>query len=113
MTEFDSHFDSGMDDLLLTFGEPIVYFFRGGGQRSMTAIIERDPPAFYGPGGDVIKASYRVSVDADCTCGVLASETDQGDCIEFMAERGDTKPTRATFLVLVSQDGGACDIAFK
>lgn len=95
------------------FGEPIVYFLRAGGRRSITAIINRDPPAFYGPTGDIITPKFTVRFDNDCTTGVLSSEIDILDCVELLAELGDTRPTRTTVLKLMSQDSGVCVVALK
>ena len=95
------------------FGEPIVYKFRAGGRRAIDAIINRDPPAFYSPAGDIIKANFIIRVDNDCRTGVLSSEVDSNQKVELLAELGDIKPTEVTVLVLKSQDSGVCVIALK
>lgn len=112
---FNSRFKrSGSPRLLRHFGEPIVYFLRDGGSRSITAIIERSPLAFYDAAGNVVLPAFVLRIKDDCTEGVKASEVDTGgDEVELIAELGDVTPTRKTVLKLMSQDSGVIVLALK
>lgn len=113
MTEFEREFQEPMNDLTAYFGELVVYRFRGGGQRSFDAIVNREPPAFYDPGGNVIQPEFVVSFPNDRATGAMAEEIDIGDQIELIPERGGTKRRAVAVLKLIRQDGGACEVACK
>lgn len=92
------------------FGEPVTYIFRDGGKRKFNAIIDRNPPAYYGDSGEVILPEFVVRFPNDCSCGVLASEIDKLDKIELLAELGDVQTETKTVEKLVSQGGGVCTV---
>lgn len=105
---FDKRFKrSGMPLLKSNYGEPVIYHLRAGGSRSITAIIEREPPSFVEDSGEVVSLSFIIRIDNDCASGVLASEVDTGgDEVELIYKLGDTRTTRRTIEKLISQDSG-------
>lgn len=105
MTAFESHKDY--------FGEPVIYFFRAGGQRSFNAIIERNPPAFYSASGEVLQPEITIRFSNSNHDGVLASEIDINDKVELIADLGECIPTRLTVMKLMSQDSGVCRVALR
>ena len=105
LTAFRSHKDY--------FGEPVIYFFRAGGQRSFNAIIERNPPAFYSASGEVLQPEITIRFSNSNHDGVLASEIDINDKVELIADLGECIPTRLTVMKLMSQDSGVCRVALR
>lgn len=95
------------------FAEPIVYEFRSGGVRPMSAVVDRSPPGFYGPGGEVLLPRYTITVPQSCTNGVMASEIDQGDTVKLAVEFGDIKTETLTVMMLQHQDLGMNRIALR
>jgi len=80
--------------LLSQFGESVVYFPNGGGRRPILAIIE--PLRVYN----------------SCRSGIASQEINIGkDEIEFVLKVGQTLPKRFSFMTLVSQDSGVCQLA--
>ena len=73
------------------FAEPIVYHFRRGGSRAISAVIDRDPPEVYPPGGEsTIMPKYTITIAQDCSDGVKASEVDTGGdqvTLQFVTKR--------------------------
>ena len=87
------------------FAELIVYGFRAGGVRSLPAIVDRDPPAFYDVVGNVVFPTFSIDIADDCTDGVTAAEIDTGgDWVELIVEHGDTVRTRLTVLKVLESD---------
>ena len=97
------------------FAETIVYRFRAGGERTPSAIIDREPPAFYDAAGNVIMPAYMITLADNCTNGVTANEVDTGgDSIELVSENGDTGRTQVTVLKVMENDlNGTITLACK
>lgn len=114
-SQFDQQFaQSATPGLFAEFGESIVYRLAGGGLRSISAIIDRNPPAIYGPNSEVILPSFILRLKADPRRGVRASEVNSGgDEVDLIAKVGDQVFTRKTVLQLVSSDSGVTVVALK
>jgi hypothetical protein len=112
-TVFDSHFASaGFPMLLSQFGESITYYPNGGGRREILAIIERNPPAIFDASGNAVLPTATLRVYNSCRSGIASQEIDIGkDEIEFVLKVGQTLPKRFSFMTLVSQDSGVCQLA--
>lgn len=96
------------------FSETITYYFRAGGSRSIKAIIDRDPPAFYDAGGNVVLPEFTIEIDNNCTTGIKTTEIDSGgDEVELFAKEGDTVAVRKTILKIQRHDMGAITLALK
>ena len=112
---FDKRFvRSGAPQLQRQFGELVTYQLRSGGTRSVTAIIERNPPAIYSDTGDIVRMSFIIRIPNDAAEGVLASEVDTGgDTVKIIRKLGDKVP--ATFVVdrIVDQSGGMLVLGVK
>ncbi len=115
VSQFDRTFKrSGFPGLKKQFSEPIVYYLAALPSRSLDAIIERGPPAFYDAAGNVVLPSFIVRMDNDATSGVLASEVDTGgDEVELIKELGGVTASRTSVLKIISQDSGVTVLALK
>ena len=115
VSTFDQRFrQSGFPMLLAQYGEPVVYYPLAGGSRSIDAIIERSPPAFYDAAGNVVLPEFTISVYNNVTDGILSSELNSGgDQVDLIDEIGDASDSRKTVLKLMSQDSGVTVLALK
>ena len=112
-TTFDAHFASaGFPMLLQQFGESVSYHPKGGGRREILAIIERNPPAVFDASGNAVLPTATLRVYNSCRSGISSREIDIGkDEIEFVLKVGETIPKRFSFMTLLSQDSGVCQLA--
>ena len=112
-TTFDSHCASaGFPMLLSQFGESITYYPNGGGRREIFAIVERNPPAVFDASGNAVLPTATIRVHNSCRSGISSREVDIGkDEIEFVLKIGETIPKRFSFMTLMSQDAGVCQLA--
>jgi hypothetical protein len=112
---FDRQFtQSGFPQLEHNFGEPVTYHFRGGGERELKAIIDRDPPAIYDAGGNVVMPEFTIRFSQQCGGGIKANEIDTGgDEVSLIAKIGEMIPVRKTVLQMQSQDSGVIVLALK
>jgi len=99
------------------FAEPILYILRNGGSRSILAIVDREPPAFYDPTGNVVLPMFTIEIADTCdiTKGVSKALIDTGgDNVELLAEHGDVTKTRLTVLQVIESDfNGMIKLALK
>lgn len=95
------------------FAEVVTYLPRKGGSRSIRAIVDRSPPAAFGPSGDVILIAYSLIVKNCGKNGIAHSEVDAGDEISLTAEYGDSLPKIATVMVVQESDFGMLTIGCK
>lgn len=65
--------------LLMQFGEPLVYESGKPAARNITGIVDREPPAVYDAGGNPIYGDYVVRVYNSATVGVLDTALDRGN----------------------------------
>lgn len=107
-TVFDSHFASaGFPMLLAQFGESITYWPRGGGSRSIDAIVEREPPAIYDASGNAVMYKAILRVYNSCRSGISSRELNNGgDEIDMLLKVGDQVPKRMSIMAMLSQDSG-------
>lgn len=114
-SRFDTYFQtSGFTQLLAEFGEPVVYYFAGGGSRSVNAIIERNPPAIFDQAGNPMQIDITIRVRRHATAGVLSSEVNRGrDYIDLKRHVDDAATTRFTVVRKLSDDGGVVTLALS
>jgi hypothetical protein len=112
-TVFDAHFASaGFPMLLEQFGEPIVYLPSGGGRRSITAIVERNPPSVFDASGNAVLPTATIRIYNSCRSGISSKEVNTGtDEIEMVLKVGDTIPKRFSLMTLLAQDSGVTYLA--
>lgn len=110
MTTFaDNMIAKGLPLLMAQFGESVVYRPREGMPRTLTAIIDREPPqAVIGTEAPTFK--YMVTVIADRTAatygGIEATEVDTGgDKIDLAPRPGNAVSSRQVAVVLQSDHG--------
>lgn len=112
-TLFDSQFArSGFPMLLRQFGESITYLPAAGGRRSVSAIIERSPPAILDAAGNAVLPTATIRVYNSCRSGISSREVDIGkDEVEFVLRIGETMPRKFSLMTLLSQDAGVTQLA--
>ncbi len=87
------------------FAERIVYFFRGGGSESVSALVDRNPPAIYDAAGNIVLPEFQITIANSCTSGVTCARIDTGgDQIEVVAEYGNPVLKRCTVISVSEQD---------
>jgi hypothetical protein len=85
---------------------------RGGGRRSIGAIVERNPPAVFDASGNAVMPTATIRVYNSCRSGIASSEVDTGkDEIEMVLKIGETIPKRFSLMTLLSQDSGVTHLA--
>lgn len=107
-TVFDSLFQqTGFPMLLAQFGESLEYVPRSGGSRTMTAIIEREPPAVMDAAGNAVVPQFIVRVYNSCRSGISSQEMDTGgDQVRFARRIGEVIPETYSVGQIISQSGG-------
>lgn len=110
---FDTHFAaSGFPGLSDQFGEVIAYWPHGGSSRSITAIIEREPPAIFDAAGNAVFPKVTIRVANSSGTGIASSELDTGrDEIELLLNTGDSTSKRFSIMQILSQDSGVTHLA--
>jgi len=78
-SNFDSELIEAFDEVLDELGEEVTYKPYGGDSRSILAIIDRNPPAPIGPGGQQGRAPRAIIVVKNSsTAGISTTELDTG-----------------------------------
>lgn len=105
---FDADFiDEAWDDLKDEFGEEIVYKPHGGLPRTITAIVNRTPPAPPPGATEVVVPRLTITVENHATRGILLSDCDTGgDLVELAVRAGGTAEER-TIGHPLNDDGNA------
>ncbi len=96
MTVFDTLFQEAAPALLDQFGESVVYCPRNGRRRDITAIVVREPLQRHAELPKGIAPSVVIKALNHATTGILASEVDNGDVIEYEIRKGGTVEARHT-----------------
>jgi hypothetical protein len=107
-TVFDSLFQqTGFPLLLSQFGESIEYVPRSGGSRSITAIVDREPPAIMDAAGNAVVPQFIVRVYNSAVSGISSQEMNTGgDQVRFVKRIGETIPATYSVGQIISQSGG-------
>lgn len=99
---------------LADFAEEIVYRPRGGGDRTINAIVDREPVAIYDAAGNMVLPEVNIHVDNNCKTGIAASEVDTGGDLILMTVRdGDTIPRTLAVMRIIGHDEGIVQLALK
>ena len=94
------------------FAENLVYVFVRSGNRAMTGIVNRNPPAFYDAAGNVVLPAYTVRLASNATTGVLSSEVNTGgDEIVFVDDVCESGDGRKTVIMKVREGTGVIELA--
>jgi len=104
--DFDSELIDTAADFLTMFAESITYIPRGGDQRQITGIIDREGAAGL-PGAPAGNAPLcMITVANDSSSGISSSEIDKGgDKIKYSLRKGETAQERK-IVKIISQDAG-------
>lgn len=87
------------------FAERIVYFFRGGGSESVSALVDRNPPAIYDAAGNIVLPEFQITIANSCVSGITSARIDTGgDEVEIVAEYGNPVVKRCTVISVSEQD---------
>lgn len=111
--EIDESLLADADIFLGAFGEPGTYLPRGGGERAITIIVDREGVSGLGAAPAGQSASWIVTVKNSSTEGVSTSELDTGgDKIKFANRLGET-PIGRRIIRIVSQDTGMMQLELR
>lgn len=107
MTDFDTRFAArGAPKLLDRFGEPVVYRPRSGRARTITAIVDRNPPETLANAENAVSQAFVVMVANDDQDGIPSRLLDTGgDAIDVSDRTGEAVRTRR-IVRLVDDVGG-------
>ena len=110
---FDTQFAAvGFPFLLGQFGEPITYQPTAGGERSISAIVERDPPAIFDASGGAVLPKLTIRVLNSATDGISSDEVNIGtDEISIRLHVSDALPKTFSFMTQLSEDSGVSGFA--
>ena len=105
-SDFETDLIDGTADFLSEFGEDVKYLPRGGGEREITAVVDREAVAEFAGSGQGQSLIIVVIVANSATTGIATSEVDTGgDKIELAMRLGETvKQRRIT--KIIGQDAG-------
>jgi len=96
MTAFDDLFqEAAAPPLLDQFGESVVYIPRDGRPREITAIIVREPLQRLSAVPGALSPSTVAKVRNNAVTGILASEVNNGDKLEYAIRKGGEMCQRA------------------
>lgn len=107
MTEFDNHFKTdGFGSLSGYFGETVIYKKPGSSDRSIAAIVNRDPGETYAASGEVVSYRITVHVANSSTTGISSTELDEGVDLISVPRRVGMPATDLIIDQLISAEGG-------
>lgn len=96
------------------FAETVVYLPRGGGSRTILAVVDREPPTLMDDAGNVMALSFMLYVANSATSGITAQEIDTGgDRIQIAAKINDAAKKNCTILRVMDNDNGMLQLAIK
>ena len=94
------------NDFLFEFGESVKYLPSGGGSRTITAIVDREPPAELEGMSGAHATRTIVNVANNATTGISSSEINLGgDKIELSVRINETAKQKR-IVGIISQDAG-------
>jgi len=107
MTTFDTRYAArALPKLLANFGEPVVYYPRSGKPRTITAIVDREPPQSGGDFDEHRGPRFSVEVTNDQQDGIASDCIDiGGDRLEFAQRKGGTA-VKMSIVQIENQDAG-------
>lgn len=96
------------------FAETVVYIPRGGGSRTILAIVEREPPSLLDSLGNVIALSYMIYVANSQTTGISSSEVDTGgDVIRLKGRENENALKECSVVKVMNHDNGMVQLALR
>jgi hypothetical protein len=96
------------------FAETVVYRPRGGGSRTILAIVDREPPALMDEAGNMLSPSFMLYIANSATAGITAGEVDVGgDTVEVANRVGDVQKKTCSILRLMDNDNGMIQLAVR
>lgn len=96
------------------FAETVVYLPRGGGSRTLLAIVDREPPTLMDDAGNVLALSFMLYLSNSSTTGISVQELDTGgDRIQIAAKTNDVQKRTCTILRVMDNDNGMLQLAIK
>jgi hypothetical protein len=87
------------------FAERIVYHFRGGGSESVSALVNRNPPAIYDDASNIVLPSFEITIANSCVSGITSAKINVGgDEVDVVKEFGNPQLKRCAVLQVTEQD---------
>lgn len=114
MTNFDTRFAArSFPRMLARFGESIVYRPHNKPPRTITAIVDRNPPESAPESSGFATDRYVISVKDDEIDGIGSKQLDTGvDAVEISKRRG-VAATRMRIHKLLNADGGFLELEVR
>ena len=96
-TVFDTLMGShGFESLLEVHGESITFTPKGGSARTISVVVDRNPPAIFNPAGDAVVPSVMVHAIEDGTTGIAATSVNtSGDTVSIAITKGASATTQS------------------
>jgi hypothetical protein len=115
MTTFDTRFAAGAAPQLFShFGESITYYPFGGTARTITAIVDREPPSIVDGAGEIITHAMVIEVYDSSSTGISLSELNTGrDKIGVALRAGGTAEQRSVAQLMEPQEAGLVRLALN
>lgn len=96
------------------FAETVIYMPRGGGSRTILAIVDREPPALMDDAGNMLALSFMLYVANSGSEGITAQEIDTGgDRVLIAARVNDVQKKTCTIVRVMDNDNGMLQLAVK
>lgn len=114
MTAFDDLFGrTALPCLQSQYGERITYYPRNGNPRTITAMVDRNPPEDGGPFEESRGPRFVIECENDQQIGIASECIDTGgDRVEFAARKGGPV-TKFAVVQLLDDDAGMVRIEVR
>lgn len=112
MATFDDALRSIADAFNVAFGESVTVTPKGGAARTVTAVVDRNPPESFA-GGEVHKPSATFLLKNHATEGITMAETATGLTVTYDRRYGDATSRRTEQAHLVPDDSDAGSITLE
>ena len=114
MTAFDTDFAAeALPGLLDEHGEDIIYTPRGGAPRTITAIVDRNPPVTIDCISETVAARFVILLESHATRGILTSGIDTGGDLVTLAERKGATAADFPITKVLNEDGGCIEFEVR
>lgn len=96
------------------FAEQVVYLPKGGGSRTILAVVEREPPTLMDDAGNILSPSFMIYVANSNVAGIASNEIDTGgDRIQITNRVNEVAKKTCTIMRMIDNDDGMLQIAVR
>lgn len=106
---------NGFVQLLMQFGETVVFQAGTASEREIVGIVDREPPVVYDAGGNPIYGDYVVRVHNSATTGILDTELNRGNQTVTVRSRqsAGSATVAKTIIARESEDSGVLQLRLR